>query len=128
MPCADESQACKDARRDFDAAENERIRLHERIQNATDVRAGGAGLATLGAIVLAGVVVVSGPLGWIGAAAIGAVVVGGGTSVSSHVATEVLRGQCEAARQRMYEAYQRAMEACRDSACVPPRTWATPCP
>ncbi|MGH7176973.1 MAG: hypothetical protein ACREJC_06315, partial [Tepidisphaeraceae bacterium] len=75
MACEDESAECKQARRDYNAAENERARLHTAIEEIKDVRAGAAGACGLGAIVLAGVVVMTGPIGWIGALA-GAAVIG----------------------------------------------------
>ena len=128
VPCDDQPQACKDARQDYDLAENEMAAIHTAIANAQDVRSGGGALFGAGAIVLAGVVVVSGPIGWLGAAAIGAVVVGGGGALLGQYDVRQLRADCERARQKMYKAYQSALESCTNDDCIPPRSWTEPCP
>src|SRR5262245_6800940 len=103
MSCDDESAQCKQARRDYDNAENERMRIEAELAEIKDVRNGAAGALGVGAVILAGIVVVSGPVGWIGALAGAAIIGGGGGTLVAQNRISELRQRCEAARQRMMD-------------------------
>jgi len=127
MPCQNESEECRQARRDYDEAELKKSNIETAIHKIKDVRNGSGAAFTGGLILLGAIVVVSGPVGWAGALA-GALIIGGGGGLYvSQSSLDELRSDCVKARDEMYNAYQRAIESCEDPKCMPPRTWTGGC-
>lgn len=127
MSCQNESAESRQARRDYDEAERKKYNIETAINKIKDVRNGSGAAATGGLILLGAIVVISGPVGWAGAFAGALIIGGGGGLVVSQKSLDELRSDCVKARDEMYDAYQRAMGACEDPNCIPPRTWTGGC-
>lgn len=128
MACKDPSAKCRKARQEYDEAEFDRSRCEARLNELKDIRAGGTSAVGVGGVILAGVVVVTGPIGWIGAVGLTLFAAGLGSAAFAQREIDQVRSQCEDARRRMFEAYQRAGKKCSQAGCLPPRSWTTPCP
>lgn len=127
MTCENQSDQCKEASDDYDAALQDLQDIKSDMEEAKDWKVTGtavAGTGTAGLLLAAGAIAAGGgPPGWLiggGVAlfALGAGIWGAGQSTKSS-----RRKDCKAARKRMWDAYKLAsgQGGCTDKDCEPPR-------
>ena len=121
MPCQEESEECKKSRADYNSAHQDLLVLQTTIANAKSTRNTGGSIAATGVGVIIAAVLVSNPIGWVILVGVAVASVGVGIGGTGSVQLIQERKKCAAASKKMYDAYNRANQYCKDAACVPPR-------
>ena len=124
MPC---SKECIEFKSVYNLAEMEVEHCELKLQELKEERSLAAGAAGGGVVLLAGVAVVSGPIGWIGFAGWVLLLGGGAISGADHLTIKKLRRKCKKNVGRMFDIYQDALAAGCEGDCLPPRTWVNRC-
>ena len=120
MACNEESNECKQAIKDYNQADSDRIQAESDISSAKTGMKVGGGVGGAGLVFVGVVLAASGPVGWV-VAGVGITLVGAGAGGASYADLEKARKRCKDAVKRMYDAFSKAQEHCKDEKCIPPR-------